>query len=82
MELLQLRRNYEPMIVQRTLMVHHNQFAGVLESYEANVLFVINSIVGEDWPGYEVITTTGTICKQLGYNPIRIRSILCYRMSK
>ena len=55
LELLQLRRDYKPMIVQHTLTVHENHFAGVLESYEANVLFVINSIVGEDWPGYEVI---------------------------
>ena len=54
-ELFQLRRDCKPLIVQRTLMVYENHFPGVLESYEANVLFVINSMVGKDWPGYEVI---------------------------
>ena len=60
-ELFQLRKAHKPLIVQRTLMVHRNHFAGVLESYEANVLFVINSIVGEDWPGYEVTTCMSLI---------------------
>jgi hypothetical protein len=54
LEMLQLRRDRKPMVIQRTLTVRKNIFAGVLESYEANFLFVLNSIVGKDWPGYEV----------------------------
>lgn len=54
LELLELRRAGQPLIVQRTMMVQENRFAGVLEAYEANVLIVINSMVGKDWPGYEV----------------------------
>ena len=54
LELLELRRGSQPLVVQRTMMVRENRFAGVLESYQANVLFVVNSMVGKDWPGFEV----------------------------